>query len=201
VEACELGAPAQTSITANLTQEIHYCRAPDGVRLAWGKVGRGLPLMRTANWLTHLEYDWESPLRRPALLNLANNHTLIRYDPRGTGLSDWDVDELSLDAWVSDLATVVDATGLKRFPLLGQSQGCAVSIAYAVRHPERVSHLVLLGGFALGGNKRSPQEKEKTRCDGDAYAYRMGHKRCRISTIVHITNDARGDEGTSRMVQ
>jgi class 3 adenylate cyclase/pimeloyl-ACP methyl ester carboxylesterase len=161
VDADELGGPAQSSIGANLTQEIQYCRAPDGVRLAWAKVGRGPPLMRTANWLTHLEYDWESPLRRPSLVNLANNYTLIRYDPRGTGLSDWDVDELSLDAWVSDLAAVVDAAGLKRFPLLGQSQGCAVSIAYAVRHPERVSHLVLLSGFALGGNKRSPQEKEK----------------------------------------
>src|SRR5215510_4437832 len=109
---------AQSSIQANLTQEIQYCRAPDGVRLAWAKVGRGPPLMRAANWLTHLEYDWESPLRRPALVNLANNHTLIRYDARGTGLSDWDVDELSLDAWVSDLAAVADAAGLKRFPLL-----------------------------------------------------------------------------------
>lgn len=161
VDADQLGGPAQSSTGANLTQEIQYCRAPDGVRLAWAKVGRGPPLMRAANWLTHLEYDWESPLRRPSLVNLANNYTLIRYDPRGTGLSDWDVDELSLDAWVGDLSAVVDAAGLKRFPLLGQSQGCAVSIAYAVRHPERVSHLVLLGGFALGGNKRSPQEKEK----------------------------------------
>jgi class 3 adenylate cyclase/pimeloyl-ACP methyl ester carboxylesterase len=152
---------AQTSVAANLTQEVHYARAPDGVRLAWAKVGQGPPLVRAGHWLTHLEYDWENPLRRPALINLAKGHTLIRYDPRGTGLSDWDVDELSLDAWVSDLETVVDAAGLERFPLLGLSQSCAVSIIYAVRHPERVSHLVLYGGFARGGDKRSPQEKEK----------------------------------------
>ena len=81
-------------------------------------------------------------------------------------LSDWDVDELSLDAWVSDLESVVDAIGIKRFPLLGVSQGCAISIAYAVRHPERLSHLILYGGFALGGFKRSPAEQEKRKAMG-----------------------------------
>jgi DNA-binding winged helix-turn-helix (wHTH) protein len=155
----EDGAPS--SMPTDLAQEIHYARAPDGVRIAWAKVGQGPPLMRAANWLTHLEYDWENPLRRSGLVNLAKNYTLIRYDPRGTGLSDWDVAEFSLDAWVSDFETVVETAGLKRFPVLPVSQGCAVSIAYAVRHPGRVSHLVLLGGFALGGNKRSPQEREK----------------------------------------
>jgi class 3 adenylate cyclase/pimeloyl-ACP methyl ester carboxylesterase len=163
VEACEVSGPdaAQTPIPAHLTQEIHYTRAPDGIRLAWAKVGQGPPLVRTANWLTHIEYDWESPLRRSGLINLARNYTLVRYDPRGTGLSDWDVDDFSLDAWVSDLETVVNAAGLKRFPLLAISQGCAVSITYVVRHPECVSHLILYGGFALGGKKRSFQEKEK----------------------------------------
>jgi pimeloyl-ACP methyl ester carboxylesterase len=153
------GAPPP--MPTELTQEIHYARAPDGVRIAWAKVGQGPPLMRAANWLTHLEYDWENPLRASALINLAKNYTLIRYDPRGTGLSDWDVAEFSLDAWVSDFETVVDAAGLKRFPVLAASQGCAVSIAYAVRRPGRVSHLILFGGFALGGNKRSPQERQK----------------------------------------
>jgi pimeloyl-ACP methyl ester carboxylesterase len=85
---------------------------------------------------------------------------LVRYDPRGTGMSDWDVDALSLDAWVTDLETVVDAVGVERFPLLGISQGGAVAAAYAVRHPERVSHLIVYGAFALGGKKRSPAEKE-----------------------------------------
>jgi class 3 adenylate cyclase/pimeloyl-ACP methyl ester carboxylesterase len=162
VEAADLAlGPAHASISGNLKQEIQYCRAPDGVRLAWAKVGQGPPLVRSGSWLTHIEYDWENPLRRPGLVNLAKNHTLIRYDARGNGMSDWDVDELSLDTWVNDLATVVDAAGLDRFPLLGISQGCAVSIAFAVRHPHRVTHLILYGGFALGGKKRSPEEREK----------------------------------------
>ena len=146
---------------ANQPQEIKYCRAADGVRLAYAIAGSGPPLVKTANWMNHLEYDWESPIWRHVLLGLAREHTLIRYDARGNGMSDWDVDEISLDAWVSDLETVVDAAGVERFPLLGISQGCAVSIAYAVRHPERVSHLVLYGGFAIGGKKRAPVEKEK----------------------------------------
>jgi class 3 adenylate cyclase/pimeloyl-ACP methyl ester carboxylesterase len=153
------GAPAGTS--GALNQQINYCRAPDGVRIAWAKVGRGSPLVRAASWLGHLEYEWESPLRRHGVQRLASSHTLIRYDARGTGLSDWDVDELSLEAWVSDLESVIDAAGVERFPLLGMSQGCAISIAYAVRHPERVTRLVLYGGFALGGKKRSPEERER----------------------------------------
>jgi pimeloyl-ACP methyl ester carboxylesterase len=110
--------------------------------------------------LNHLEYDWESPIWRHVFRGLSRRHTLVRYDPRGTGMSDWDVDTLSLDAWVTDLETVVDAVGVERFPLLGISQGGAVAIAYAVRRPERVSHLILYGAFALGGKKRSPAEKE-----------------------------------------
>jgi pimeloyl-ACP methyl ester carboxylesterase len=102
----------------------------------------------------HLEYDWELPIFRHRLLELAKSFTLVRYDARGNGLSDWDVGEISFDAWVSDMETVVDASGLDRFPLLGYSQGCAVSIAYAARHPDRVSHLILYGGFAAGLNKR-----------------------------------------------
>ena len=145
---------SQFLTTANLKQEIRYCKAPDGVRLAYATVGTGTPILRSAHWLGHLEYDWELPIARHFLLGLANNHTLIRYDARGNGLSDWDVGEISLDAWVSDMETVADAAGLDRFPLLGVSQGCAVSIAYAVRHPERVSHLILYGGFAVGTKKR-----------------------------------------------
>jgi len=146
--------------------EINYCRTPAGVRLAWAKVGQGPPLVRTANWLTHLEYDWNYPVRRFVIEQLARNHTMIRYDARGNGLSDWDVDELSLDAWVRDLETVVDAAGVDRFALLGQSQGCAISIAYAVRHPERVTNLVLIGGFARGGYRRSPEEREQRKAMG-----------------------------------
>jgi pimeloyl-ACP methyl ester carboxylesterase len=145
---------------ANVAQTIKYCRAPDGVRLAYATSGSGPVLVKSGNWMNHLEYDWESPIWRHVLRGLSREHTLIRYDARGNGMSDWDVDALSLDAWVTDLETVVDAVGVDRFPLLGISQGGAVAIAYAVRRPERVSHLILYGAFALGGKKRAPAEKE-----------------------------------------
>jgi class 3 adenylate cyclase/pimeloyl-ACP methyl ester carboxylesterase len=148
--------------TANLKQEIRYCKAPDGVRLAYATVGNGPPLLKSAHWLGHLEYDWEIPLySQHFLLGLARDRTLIRYDARGNGLSDWDVKQISLDAWVSDMETVADAAGLKRFPLLGFSQGCAVSIAYAVRHPETVSQLILYGGFAMGRSKWPNADPER----------------------------------------
>ena len=110
------------------------------MRLAYSAIGAGPPLVKTGNWMTHLEYDLESPIWRHVWRELAREHTLIRYDTRGNGLSDWDADDISFDAWVSDLETVCEATKLERFAILGISQGCAVSIAYAVRHPERVSH-------------------------------------------------------------
>jgi class 3 adenylate cyclase/pimeloyl-ACP methyl ester carboxylesterase len=140
---------------SDLNQEVRYCIAPDGVRLAYAKVGSGPVLVRSAHWMGHLEYDWEMPIFRHFLLELAKSLTLVRFDARGNGLSDWDVGDISFDAWLSDMEAVVDAAGLDRFPLLAFSQGCAVSIAYAVRHPDRVSHLILVGGFAVGFNKRS----------------------------------------------
>jgi class 3 adenylate cyclase len=153
-------AAGSDAVPEPLRQEIRYCRAPDGVRLAWARVGAGPPLVRAANWLTHLEYDWQSPLRRGAVQGLSRRHTLIRYDPRGCGLSDWDVDELSLDAWVSDLETVVEAAGLQRFALFGASQACAVSIAYAVRHPARLSHLFSMA--ASPGAQRSGRRRRRS---------------------------------------
>ena len=146
---------------ADERQEIRYCRTTDGVRLAYAISGQGPPLVKTANWLSHLEYDWESPIWRHFFVGLSRDHRLIRYDPRGTGLSDWEVADISLDAWVKDAATVVDAAGVDRFALFGYSQGCAVAINYAVLYPERVSHLILYGGFALGGSKRTPAERER----------------------------------------
>jgi pimeloyl-ACP methyl ester carboxylesterase len=111
--------------------------------------------------MTHLEYDLESPIWRHLWRELSREHTLIRYDARGNGLSDWEADDISFDAWVSDLETICDATQLERFAILGISQGCAVSIAYAVRHPERVSHLVLYGGFARGWSSRPRSESQQ----------------------------------------
>jgi class 3 adenylate cyclase/pimeloyl-ACP methyl ester carboxylesterase len=144
-----------------LTQDIRFCTASDGVQLAYSRIGHGPPLMKTGNWMTHLEFDLESPIWRHLYRELAKDHTLVRYDARGNGLSDRTVDEISFDAFVSDLETVVDAAGLTRFALLGISQGGAVSIAYAVRHPERVSHLILYGGYALGWNRRARTAAQK----------------------------------------
>jgi class 3 adenylate cyclase/pimeloyl-ACP methyl ester carboxylesterase len=145
----------------DLKQEVRFCTAPDGVQLAYSLIGQGPPLMKTGNWMTHLEFDLESPIWRHLYRELAKNQTLVRYDARGNGLSDRTVDEISFDASVRDLETVVESAGITRFALLGISQGCPVSIAYAVRHPERVSHLILYGGFALGWNRRARSAAEK----------------------------------------
>jgi pimeloyl-ACP methyl ester carboxylesterase/DNA-binding winged helix-turn-helix (wHTH) protein len=143
---------------ASLRQEIRFCKSSDGVRIAYARVGEGLPVVKAGNWLNHLEYDWESPVWSHLLKWMANQWELVRYDARGNGLSDWDVDDISFDAFVRDLEAVVDAAGLEKFVLFGASQGCAVSIAYAVRHPERVSKLVLYGGFARGRLLRGAAE-------------------------------------------
>jgi DNA-binding winged helix-turn-helix (wHTH) protein/pimeloyl-ACP methyl ester carboxylesterase len=142
-------------------QEIRFCKTPDGVNLAVASVGSGPPLIKIANWLTHLEYDWESPIWAPLLQFLAARYRLIRYDGRGNGLADRQVDDISFDRFVCDLETVVDAAAVPKAALLGISQGAAVAIAYTVRHPERVSRLILYGGYATGRNKRgSPAEAE-----------------------------------------
>jgi DNA-binding winged helix-turn-helix (wHTH) protein/pimeloyl-ACP methyl ester carboxylesterase len=135
-------------------QELKFCRTSDDVHLAVAIVGVGRTLVKATNWLNHLEYDWLSPVWSPTLTRLAANYRLVRYDGRGLGLSDWDVADLSFEAYVRDLETVVDTLGLGRFPLLGISGGVALSIAYAVRHPDRVSRLVLVAGFPRGWFKR-----------------------------------------------
>ena len=142
-------------------QEIQFCSTGDGVQLAYSRVGSGPPLVKTGNWMTHLEFDFESPIWRHLYHALSRDHTLIRYDARGNGLSDRDVENVSFETFVSDLETVVDAADLERFALFGISQGCAVSVAYAVRHPERVTRLILLGGFVLGRAKRTRPDAEK----------------------------------------
>jgi pimeloyl-ACP methyl ester carboxylesterase/DNA-binding winged helix-turn-helix (wHTH) protein len=146
-----------------LGQRIQFCSSTDGVNIAYATSGVGPPLVKPANWMTHLEYDWESPVWRHWLRELSRDRMLVRYDERGCGLSDHDADDLSFEAWVRDLETVVDTMGLERFPLLGISQGCAVAITYAVRHPERVTQLVLYGGFAEGliTRARTPQELDE----------------------------------------
>jgi pimeloyl-ACP methyl ester carboxylesterase len=139
-------------------QEVHFCTASDNVRIAYASAGQGMPLVKAANWLNHLEYDWHSPIWSHMLHALAARWRLIRYDERGNGLSDWDVADISFEAFVRDLETVVDAAGLDKFSLFGLSQGAAVSVAYTVRHPERVDRLILCGGFARGRARRNPEE-------------------------------------------
>jgi len=140
----------QSPRAKELRQEIRFCNSFDGTRIAYATVGEGPPIVKAANWLTHLEFDWESPVWTHVFTELSRDHLLVRYDDRGNGLSDWDVADISFDAFLKDLEHVVDAAKLDRFVLLGISKGASVSAAYAALHPERVSHLVLVGGFATG---------------------------------------------------
>lgn len=138
-------------------QNVTFCRTADNVHLAVATSGAGMPLVKTANWLNHIEYDWQSPVWSPLMNALSDRYKLVRYDERGNGLSDWNVEDISFEAFVHDLETVVDALQLERFILLGISQGASVAIAYATRHPERISHLVLLGGYVHGWRKRGSE--------------------------------------------
>lgn len=155
-------------------QQIRICTSPDGVRLAYATSGTGPPLVKAANYLTHLEHDWKGPVWRHWLQELSAQRTLVRYDERGCGLSDRDIDEYSLNAWVRDLETVVAAAELERFPLLGISQGASVSVAYAVKHPERVSHLVLYGGYARGRFNRNLSADQKVEAETMINVIRVG---------------------------
>lgn len=131
-------------------QRVYFANSFDGTRIAFAVAGKGPPLVKTANFMSHLEYDWMSPVWRHWMEEFTREHTLIRYDERGNGLSDRNVDDLSFDAWVHDLEAVVNVVGLREFPLFAMSQGGTVAVNYAVRHPERVSHLILYGAYARG---------------------------------------------------
>ncbi|MBV9861243.1 MAG: alpha/beta fold hydrolase [Alphaproteobacteria bacterium] len=155
-------------------QDVHFCTTADGVQLAYSRIGSGPPLVKTGNWMTHLEFDLESPIWRGLYRELSRDNTLIRYDARGNGLSDRDIEEVTQEVFVSDLEAVVDAAGLERFALFGISQGCAISVEYAVRHPQRVSHLVLFGGFAVGSAKRARSEAEKEQAAAMLTLMRLG---------------------------
>jgi len=143
-------------------QRIHYASARDGVRLAWAEAGQGPTLVKASNWLTHLTYEWDSPVWRHWLEFFTGRFRFLRFDERGSGMSDWQVDELSFERWVADLEDVVDAARLEGpFTLLGISQGASVAIEYALRHPERVERLLLYGGYARGWARRGDPDAEK----------------------------------------
>jgi pimeloyl-ACP methyl ester carboxylesterase/DNA-binding CsgD family transcriptional regulator len=143
-----------------LSQQIRFCRSFDGTRLAYTLTGKGPPIVRSPHWLTHLEYEWDSPLWRPWIDEMSRSYTYLRMDERACGLSDWDVKDISFEAWVRDFEAVIDAAGIERFALFGASQGSSIAVEYAARHPERVTHLVLLGAYGRGGLKRGlPPER------------------------------------------
>ena len=140
-------------------QRIRYVRASDGVQLAWADASSGPVLVKAANWLTHLEADWNSPVWGHWIQFLCRHFRLVRYDERGCGMSDWEAEDLSLNRRVEDLETVIAAADLKEpFALLGISQGGAVCVAFAARHPERVSQLVLYGAHVRGAARRGNPE-------------------------------------------
>tara|TARA_B100002003_G_scaffold250249_1_gene288985 strand:- start:88 stop:1806 length:1719 start_codon:yes stop_codon:yes gene_type:complete len=147
-----------------VNQQVGYCTVHDGVRIAYATSGQGYPLVKAPNWLNHVEFDWESPIWRHIFRALSQGMQLIRFDQRGSGLSDWDVDDLSFESRVRDLADVVDAVGLERFALMGISQGGPTAVEYVTRNPERVSHLILVGAFARGwgrqGSTQTINERE-----------------------------------------
>jgi pimeloyl-ACP methyl ester carboxylesterase/DNA-binding CsgD family transcriptional regulator len=134
-----------------MRQRIHYVTASDGLRLAWADAGSGPVLVKAANWLTHLEDEWESPVWQHWIRLFSEHFRFIRYDERGCGMSEWKTSDLSLDRWVADLDAVIEAAKPDQpVILLGISQGAATCVSYAVRHPERVSKLILYGGYARG---------------------------------------------------
>jgi pimeloyl-ACP methyl ester carboxylesterase len=158
-------------------QVVRHCSAPDGAHLAWSAVGDGFPLVKTANWLNHLEFDWHSPVWRHWLSELMRSNHLIRYDERGNGLSNWRAPDFSLDAFVDDLEAVIDAAGVEQFDLLGISQGAPVAIAYSLRHPGRIRRMVLLGGFSRGW---------RLKLTGDALA--------RVQSLVSLSRTGWGSD-------
>ena len=144
-----------------MDQKIGFCTSKDGVRICFATVGEGPPLVKAPNWLTHLEFEWQSPVWSHWWDELAQNHFLVRFDQRGSGLSDREVEDISFDACVDDLETVVNDLDLEEFVLLGISQGGAVAIDFTARHPERVSKLILYGAYARGSMRRGGESREE----------------------------------------
>ena len=157
-----------------MKQRIQFCTSSDGVRIAFATAGQGPPLVRVNNWFTHLDFDWDGPLWRHWFEAFTERRRLIRYDPRGSGLSDRDARDFSLDAWVADLEAVVDAVGLRRFPLIGMCQGGLIAIAYAVRHPDRVSRLVLYSSYPHGAYVEGATDKLSKQARTFAQLIEMG---------------------------
>ncbi len=173
-----------------LRQSVRFVRADDGVQLAVATLGTGPPLIKAANWLTHVEKDWRSPVWRHWLTELGARYRFVRYDSRGCGLSDWDLsgsDLTDVDRWTDDLDAVVESTGTERFALLGMSQGAVPAIAYAVRHPERVSHLVIYGAYARGMRRRDEAALAESKTTLDLMRVGWGGRRPAFRSFFTMT--------------
>jgi pimeloyl-ACP methyl ester carboxylesterase/DNA-binding CsgD family transcriptional regulator len=156
-----LQSPRKAGQMSRARQRIRFLRTDDGVKLAWAEAGSGPLLVKAANWMTHLEWEWESPVWRHWLRFLSDHFRFVRYDERGCGLTDWEVPDLSLDRWTDDLASVIAAAAPEGpLTLLGISQGAAACVGYAVRHPERVSRMILYGAYGRGHYHRGDPEAE-----------------------------------------
>jgi pimeloyl-ACP methyl ester carboxylesterase len=138
----------ETDSTAE--QEIQFFTTGDGVRLAYSIAGSGPPLVRAIDWLNHLDFEWKNPFRRHWFSQIMRHNTLLRYDQRGSGLSDWNVDDFSFERSLADFEELITAVGWDEFAILGSCQGGAIATAYAARHPQRVTKLILVGTFARG---------------------------------------------------
>ncbi|WP_246680665.1 alpha/beta fold hydrolase [Mesorhizobium sp. B3-1-9] len=156
-------APLKSASSQDPGRAVQFCRALDGTRLAHASTGSGPAILRAAHWMSHLTFDWDSPIWRHWMRELSRRNRLVRYDERCNGLSQRHVVDISFETMLSDLECVVEATGLDRFTLLGLSQSCAVSIAYAIRHPERVSGMILYGGYVKGWRARGDAGEIATR--------------------------------------
>lgn len=146
-------------------QVVRFATSQDGTQIAYATSGKGPPLLRAGHFLTHLRRDWEGSVYQPTIAALSAAHALVRYDQRGTGLSQTDVDDLSLEAYANDMLAVADAAGLERFPIFATSQGVPVSVYFAATYPKRVSRLVFFGGFAQG---RMVRDEVSSRDDAEA---------------------------------
>ncbi len=164
----DIGAETHSAVH----QKIRFCRSADGTRIAYATTGDGPSLVKVGHWMSHLELEWHSPVRRRFLDELGQTFTVIRYDQRSQGLSDWSVPSFALGAFVEDLEAVVNAAGLDKLVLYGASQGAPISVAYAARHPERVSRLILYGGYAQGRSRRKAAGESE---QGEALVTLMRH--------------------------
>ena len=181
-------------------QDVRFCCSADGTRVAYAVHGSGPPLVLASCWLSHLEFDWQSPVWRHFLLDLGRFATVVRYDERGYGMSDREVADFGLDQRVADLEAVADAAGLGRFALLGMSQGGPVAVTYASRHPERVTRLVLYGTHGVAQRRKDPEALELEQTFQQMIKVGFGRAGQHVPPRVHQPHDPRSDRGAGRLV-